>query len=727
MSAPTFSVVINTVDRAASLGTALDGLRAQRFGGFEVVVVVGPTGDATAGVIRSRMPGIKVARCAERNLGMSRNIGIAMSAGEVVAFLDDDAVPEPGWLDALSRAYGDPRVGCVGGPILDHTGVSWQVRLSTCDRLGRTGHPASLPRGIEEAGPGAPVFACPTGANASFRRDALVAVGGFDENIAWFLDETDATLRVLDAGWKVLLTPGAVVHHKYAPSGLRTADRVPRTFLPVTRSTAYFAMRHGEPALGRRAAVERIAREVSSRLTDVDFLRMFRAIDPARAATMKAEVVAGAREGIRLAGQPPATRAPGGMAVPLAPFLAYPRPSAEGGRLRICFVSQDYPPGKVGGIGIWTANLARSLAAAGHEVSVVCQGSIHAVDFEDGVWVHRIVPRRMPPGLLADIPRPLADRANSVAAEVRRIAGTRGLDVVSAPIWDLEGEAVRREGVIPTVTSLHTTYRMSLPSKPDWTRHRDYFEANVLPVIRAEDRIVAEAGALLANSEAIVRDVFAGAGIEPDPARYRLVPHGLADAGRGRPAGGDGTVEVLYVGRLERRKGIDVLVEAADRLLADRPGVRLTVIGDETNEFPSPWAETVASMAAEKPHMARVTFKGFVTDEELRRAYAGCDVFVAPSRYESFGLIFLEAMMQSKPCVGTIAGGIPEVVEDGVTGFLVPVEDAGALSAAMGALVDDAGLAVRMGAAGRLRYERTFTTGMMGSGAARAYRAFAGS
>lgn len=723
MFEPRVSVVINTVNRARHLEKAISSLRFQRYGNFEVVVVNGPSTDSTPDLLRSHAGSIKVAHCPEMNLGMSRNVGIAHAAGDIVAFLDDDALPEPGWLAGLVEAYRDDAVGSVGGHILDHTGKDWQVRWTVCDRMGRARHPSAMPNDVTFASAGALEFPSPTGANASYRRRALLEVGGFDEAIAWFLDETEVALRVLDAGWRIALTPDAVVHHKYAPSHIRSPDRLPRNLYQPLFSIAYFSIRHGAPAYGIEAARARIAREVGRRLADIDFLRVSRVLDPRASARLKSEIVNGARDGAALAAAGGhGRRRPGELDLLGMPFLPFPT-GASRDQLKIALVSQDYPPGKVGGIGIWTYNLARALAEAGHEVSVVCRGARATVDFEEGVWVHRIVPRRRPVGMLGDIPRPLADHANSVRDEIYAIAESRGLDVVSAPIWDLEGEAVRREGRIPVVTSLHTTYRMSIPSKPEWTRHPDYFDSHVKPIVEAEDRIVREAPALLANSAAIVADVFAGAGIAPDDSRVSLVPHGLEDRSLPRETVAGGP-SILYVGRLEMRKGIDTLIDAIGSVLARNPTATLDIVGDETNDFPRPWREVVAEKAVADPAYKRVRFAGFVTAERLARYYADCDVFVAPSRYESFGLIYLEAMMNGRPCIGTTAGGIPEVVEHGKTGILVPAGDVAALSDAISSLVGDTPRSQAMGEAGRRRFLERFSKEEMARMAALAYGEF---
>src|SRR5438128_689396 len=105
---PSVSVIINTDGRASDLATCLDSLRYLRYPNFEVVVVAGPTRDGTHELCAAYGDSIKYALCPERNLSMSRNISIAISAGEFVAFLDDDSVPEPEWLDDIMPSFHDP-------------------------------------------------------------------------------------------------------------------------------------------------------------------------------------------------------------------------------------------------------------------------------------------------------------------------------------------------------------------------------------------------------------------------------------------------------------------------------------------------------------------------------------------------------------------------------------------------------------------------------------------
>src|SRR5262249_33699930 len=130
---------------------------------------------------------------------------------------------------------------------------------------------------------------------------------------------------------------------------------------------------------------------------------------------------------------------------------------------------------------------------------------------------------------------------------------------------------------------------------------------------------------------------------------------------------------LLFVGRLESRKGIDVLLDAIPDVLAQFPDAVLDIVGDDT--IPKPDGTTSKHEFLKRDLAAlvraRITFHGRVEEHELREFYRDCDIFVAPSRYESFGLVFLEALMFGKPVIGCDAGGGPEVVTDGETGYLV--------------------------------------------------------
>jgi glycosyltransferase involved in cell wall biosynthesis len=137
-------------------------------------------------------------------------------------------------------------------------------------------------------------------------------------------------------------------------------------------------------------------------------------------------------------------------------------------------------------------------------------------------------------------------------------------------------------------------------------------------------------------------------------------------------------------------------------MLKHHDGLRLTVV-----DRPTAW--TVPTRAKELGISDRVTLTGRVSKDELVRLYNACEVFVSPSLYEGFGLPAAEAMACGAPVVATTAGAFPEVIEDGVSGLLVPPRDAGALAGAIERLRKDSYLRYKLGREGRRRINDHFS------------------
>ena len=196
----------------------------------------------------------------------------------------------------------------------------------------------------------------------------------------------------------------------------------------------------------------------------------------------------------------------------------------------------------------------------------------------------------------------------------------------------------------------------------------------------------------------------------PDPAIDALERHGV-DASR---------PYVLFVGRITRQKGIVHLVHAI-RLLDPEIGVVLAAGQPDTPELAAEVATGVTSAQTERPNV--VWIPEMLSREEIRQLYSHAAIFVCPSVYEPFGITNLEAMACERPVVATAVGGIPEVVVDGETGVLVPVEFspdepmsptdpdrlAGDLADAINGLMADPNRRARMGAAGRRRAVEQFS------------------
>lgn len=723
-ASPSASIVICTDGRAAALANTLRCLQYLDGPAFEVCVVRGPTEDGTGEALAAWDGRVKVALNPERNLSASRNIGIAMAAGEIVAFVDDDGLPEPAWLLQILRAFEDPRVAGAGGIVMDHTGAGVQYRYASADRLGNADWRRAAPAD-EYNFPFSANFPYVQGTNSAFRRDALLAAGGFDEEYEFYLDETDLCCRLVDEGWLIRQLPDAVVHHKFLPSAIRTADRVTRALYPVLKNKLYFSLANNRGHhSARRAATdfEAFVREheaglrhhvEAGRLPPSD-LDAFRA-DADRAWTVGMERgLSGPRrllDGTLLERH-------------ASPFLDFPRPLPPGGRENFVFASQEYPPGRMGGIGRYVHQLARAVAALGHHVHVVTRGEGHdRVDFEDDAWVHRIAPRPAATAAPAGVPVPPHIWAHAAAAleAARGIADRQPVTAVYAPIWDCEGAAILLDGEFPLVTGLQTTLRFWLDSHPHVAADTAFQRGFAEPMLALERRLLRESDGVHAISAAIARDISAAYGAALDDGRAEVVPLGLEDwtglpetAPEALPAG---AVRALFVGRLETRKGIDVLLEAAPRLLELHPNLSFDIVGNDA--IPGPGGATYRAAfeaAAPAEALARVRFHGEVEEDRLRGFYRACDVFVAPSRFESFGLILVEAMMYGKPAVACRAGGMVEVAEEDATALLAEPGDAASLERCLDRLVGDPALRVALGEAGRRRYEARFAPAPMAEG-----------
>jgi glycosyltransferase involved in cell wall biosynthesis len=168
-----------------------------------------------------------------------------------------------------------------------------------------------------------------------------------------------------------------------------------------------------------------------------------------------------------------------------------------------------------------------------------------------------------------------------------------------------------------------------------------------------------------------------------------------------RPSTADGTVGFLYIGQLITRKQVPVLIRAFASVRKDVPRAHLTIVGGGPEE------EHCKDTAGELGVADSIKFAGLISDypfDQLQQS----DVFVSASESESFGLVFPEAMCMGLPVIACRVGGIPEVVEDKLTGLLVPPCDPEALSSAMLTLARQPELRHQMGVEGRRRATERF-------------------
>jgi len=132
----TISVIICADGRPEALVNAVASLTQLNGPDFELCVVCGPTDPTLPELLRPWEGRVTIGFHPARNISAARNAGLKLTSGEIVAFIDDDALPEPEWLEQIVAAFGDSAVGAAGGIVMDHTGARAQYRYVSGDRLG---------------------------------------------------------------------------------------------------------------------------------------------------------------------------------------------------------------------------------------------------------------------------------------------------------------------------------------------------------------------------------------------------------------------------------------------------------------------------------------------------------------------------------------------------------------------------------------------------------------
>jgi D-inositol-3-phosphate glycosyltransferase len=362
-----------------------------------------------------------------------------------------------------------------------------------------------------------------------------------------------------------------------------------------------------------------------------------------------------------------------------------------------------------GGMNVYVRRLAEGLADRGVEVDIFTRrDSIDApkeLEFTPGARVMTV--RAGPPRHLSKAQ--LAGYAPSFAHSLSRLshATNRRYDIIHSHYWlsGLAGQTLRTADQ-PLVHMFHTLSRVKQHYQPDAGRgdppSRDYGERTLLKSKHT----------LVFSTDAEVEDVERMYGFRPSS--VAIIPPGVdGDRFAPRPAEDARKILglrpgplVLFVGRMDRAKGVDFLLEAAALLRQGGGWQDLQVVvvgGDDHNR------DAVARSELDRLNVIvrdlglenTVAFRGVVPQEQLPLYYAACDLCAVPSRYESFGMVALEAMSSGRPVVGFRCRGLEQTVRDGRMGFLVDSGDVEALAGAMGRVLSDHCLGCRMGIAAR--------------------------
>ncbi len=364
--------------------------------------------------------------------------------------------------------------------------------------------------------------------------------------------------------------------------------------------------------------------------------------------------------------------------------------------------------GDGGGMNVYVRELAGALAQAGVETTVYTRRWADDLDdvieVEPGFRVAHI--EAGPPDLPKEaLPEIVDDFAKGVEL---RLAHEGDVDAIHANYWlsGVAGHQLKHRLDLPLVSTFHTLARVKAQTGDPEPERRS----------QAEAEVVACSDAILANSEAERAQLVEFYGAPAD--RIEIVPPGVEHAffspgdKRGARLALDLATDrpvVLFVGRIQPLKGLDVAIEAFARL--ERRDAQMVVVGGASGSDGATEVARIRALTASLGVTDRVRFVDPQPHHLLSTYYRAADIVFVPSRSESFGLVALEASACGVPVVASAVGGLLSLVDDGETGFLVDGRDPGVFARHADAILGDPALAASLSAsAARRARQYTWST-----------------
>ncbi len=390
--------------------------------------------------------------------------------------------------------------------------------------------------------------------------------------------------------------------------------------------------------------------------------------------------------------------------------------------MNICLISTGHPPDEGGGIGTYIANLADGLVKKGHSVFIIAPSTSGKDSYEllNGLLIVRARKRYYPkiekyvPGLAWSI---------YVAKKIAELDRKYRLDIIEFPNWEGVGYwYIRKKIRKPVVVRMHTPYLETLTIDNEHTSLTigDKFTCWI------EKQSCLLSDTLTASTECHRRFMSQIYNIEEE--RTKILPLGIPVVNayntniKNYESNEVKKNRVLYVSRLEKRKGALLLLDAIPHVIEKYPFTEFILIGKDRPHAPNGMYHKEYFEVNYAQYAENVKFMGYVENSELDRYYSEADIFVVPSIYESFGLVYIEAMAYGLPVIGGCGGGIPEVIRDGVTGIVLKDMNPLSLADKIMNLLGSSELRKTLGREGEKSVNETFNSDVMSQNSAALYR-----
>lgn len=336
--------------------------------------------------------------------------------------------------------------------------------------------------------------------------------------------------------------------------------------------------------------------------------------------------------------------------------------------MKIMMLSWEYPPKSVGGLAQHVYDLSTALADGGQEIDLITVGDHELPSFErvNGVQVHRVAPYNL--NAPHFIPWIIQLNISMLEKAVSLFDSEGYYDIIHAHDWLVAytGRALKHIHKIPLAATIHATeygrnrglhnQDQNYISDVEW-----WLTFEAWKVICCSNYMKNELKNIFGLPEDKIRVIFNG--VDMDNYKVRVAEDGQ-ETFREQFAAPEEKI-IFFVGRLVQEKGVQILLEAAPKILYYYPRTKFVIAGK------GPMMKELRHKALELGVAERVIFTGYINDDTRNLLYASSDAAVFPSLYEPFGIVALEGMATKTPVVVSDTGGLSEIIEHGKDGLKV--------------------------------------------------------